>query len=122
MAIAILSGMEAERFVHCIMHDDVAALVKVPGVGKKTAERLIIELRDKLQEWQLSSQPLTEMAAATPQGQNHNTMLSEAESALVALGYKPAEAAKVVAQALKNHSVSCSEELIRVSLRSMLPA
>ena len=122
MAIAILSGMEAERFVHCIMHDDVSALVKVPGVGKKTAERLMIELRDKLKDWQLANQPLTDMEAATPQVHNHNTMLDEAESALVALGYKPTEATKVVAMALKNNSVSCSEQLIRVSLRSMLPS
>lgn len=120
MAVAILSGMEAESFVRCVMDDNVAALVKVPGVGKKTAERLVIELRDKLKNWQLQAQPLTEMEAATPQAHNTNNMLEEAESALVSLGYKPVEAAKVVARAFKANDVNTSEELIRVSLRSML--
>ncbi len=121
MAVAILSGMEAESFVRCVMEDNVAALVKVPGVGKKTAERLIIELRDKLKNWQLQAQPLTEMEAATPQAHNVANILEEAESALISLGYKPAEASRVVAKALKTNDVNSSEELIRVSLRSMLP-
>ena len=121
MAVAILSGMETESFVRCVMEDNVAALVKVPGVGKKTAERLIIELRDKLKNWQLKSQPLTEMEAATPQAHNVSNILDEAESALISLGYKPAEASRVVAKALKANDVNTSEELIRVSLRSMLP-
>tara|TARA_B100000809_G_scaffold205059_1_gene206640 strand:- start:281 stop:901 length:621 start_codon:yes stop_codon:yes gene_type:complete len=122
MAVAILSGMETESFVRCVMEDNVSALVKVPGVGKKTAERLIIELRDKLKNWQLQSQPLTEMEAATPQAHNVANILEEAESALISLGYKPAEASRVVAKALKANEVDSSEELIRVSLRSMLPA
>ena len=121
MAVAILSGMEAEIFVRCVMEDNLAALVKVPGVGKKTAERLIIELRDKLKNWQLQTQPLTEMEAATPQAHNVANILDEAESALISLGYKPAEASRVVAKALKANDVNSSEELIRVSLRSMLP-
>lgn len=122
MAVAILSGMETESFVRCVMEDNVSALVKVPGVGKKTAERLIIELRDKLKNWQLQSQPLTEMEAATPQAHNVANILEEAESALISLGYKPVEASRVVAKALKANEVDSSEELIRVSLRSMLPA
>lgn len=122
MGIAILSGMEAEAFVRCVMDDDLTALVRVPGVGKKTAERLIIELRDKLKHWQLESTPLDAMEAATPQAHNSSKMIEDAQSALVSLGYKPAEAARVVGAAIKANDVDTSEALIRVSLRSMLSA
>lgn len=121
MAVAILSGMEAETFVRCVMDDNVAALVKVPGVGKKTAERLVIELRDKLKNWQLQAQPLNAMEAATPQAHQAVNIQDEAESALISLGYKPADASKIVARTLKANAVESSEELIRLSLRSMLP-
>ncbi|MBU3069577.1 Holliday junction branch migration protein RuvA [Aestuariicella sp. G3-2] len=125
MALAILSGMETDQLVSCVMEDNVSALVKVPGVGKKTAERLIIELRDKLKTWQVAHSPLAEMEAASqPQagGQGSNDIVAEAESALVALGYKPVEASKMVANVLRAHSVTRSEELIRLSLRSLSPA
>lgn len=122
MAVAILSGMEAETFVRCVMEDNVSALVKVPGVGKKTAERLVIELRDKLKNWQLSAQPLNAMEAATPQAHQASNIQEEAESALISLGYKPADASKIVARTVKANNVDSSEELIRLSLRSMLPS
>ncbi len=122
MAIAILSGMEADDIARCVMEDNSAALVKVPGVGKKTAERLIIELRDKLKNWQSSAAPLAEMEAASqPQAVvvDHS---DEAESALIALGYKPAEASRAIARVNKDGTASSSEELIRLALRSMIPA
>lgn len=125
MALAILSGMDSDQLVNCVMQDNVSALVKVPGVGKKTAERLIIELRDKLKNWQVKNAPLAEMEAASqPQAAEVGTsdIVAEAESALVSLGYKPTEASKVVARVLKENSVSRSEELIRLSLRSLVPA
>ncbi len=125
MALAILSGMDSDQLVNCVMQDNVSALVKVPGVGKKTAERLIIELRDKLKNWQTQNSPLAEMEAASqPQAADagNSDIVAEAESALVSLGYKPTEASKVVARVLKEHSVSRSEELIRLSLRSLVPA
>ncbi|MGH1373352.1 MAG: Holliday junction branch migration protein RuvA [Cellvibrionaceae bacterium] len=125
MALAILSGMDSDQLVNCVMQDNVSALVKVPGVGKKTAERLIIELRDKLKNWQVQNAPLADMEAASqPQAAEVGTsdIVAEAESALVSLGYKPTEASKVVARVLKEHSVSRSEELIRLSLRSLVPA
>lgn len=124
MAVAILSGMEAETIARCVMEDNSAALVKVPGVGKKTAERLIIELRDKLKDWEVPTLPLGELEAASNAAETAltNDMLAEAESALVALGYKPAEATKVVAGIMKQHQVTRSEELIRLALRSMVPA
>ncbi|NIB41998.1 Holliday junction branch migration protein RuvA [Pseudomaricurvus alkylphenolicus] len=125
MALAILSGMEAGQLVQCVMQDNVAALVKVPGVGKKTAERLIVELRDKLKDWQAEQSPLAAMEAASVPGvddTNSNDIIAEAESALVALGYKPTDAAKMVTAVLKEQDVNSSEELIRRSLRSLAPA
>lgn len=121
MALAILSGMEADQLVSCVMGDKVSTLTKVPGVGKKTAERLIIELRDKLKAWQVDYAPLAEMEAASrPQpAAPDNDMVAEAESALVALGYKPVEASKMVAGVLKGNTVSRSEDLIRLALRSL---
>lgn len=123
MALAILSGMDSDQLVSCVMQDNVSALVKVPGVGKKTAERLIIELRDKLKSWQVHNAPLAELeAASSPEAVQvgSSEVVAEAESALVALGYKPTEASKVVSNILKDHQVSRSEELIRLSLRSLV--
>lgn len=121
MALAILSGMEADQLVSCVMGDKITTLTKVPGVGKKTAERLIIELRDKLKAWQVDHSPLADMEAASqPQPMTTpNDIVAEAESALVSLGYKPVEASKMVAGVLKGNTVSRSEDLIRLALRSL---
>ncbi len=122
MALAILSGMEAKVFVQCVMDDNITALVKVPGVGKKTAERLVIEMRDRLKEWHIDL-PLLAAAGEAPKevaAMTANDKLAEAESALVALGYKPTEAAKMIASASKGKTVESSEELIRLALRSMV--
>ncbi len=118
MAIAILSSIGADDFARCINHDDSAALVKIPGVGKKTAERLIVEMRDKMRDWlpQHSSFELTEDAVA----QSSDHAVHEAESALIALGYKPAQASKAVSAARKRLGSGSAEELIRQSLKSMV--
>lgn len=123
MALAILSGMETQDFVRCVAADNVSALVKVPGVGKKTAERLIVEMRDRLKDWSIADvnggeSSVTDIA----QGFAANDIIADAESALVALGYKPVEAAKVVAAVQREQEVERSEDLIRLALRSMLPA
>ena len=125
MAVSILSGMEADVIARCVREDNAAALVKVQGVGKKTAERLIIELRDKLADWQTDSAPLSEMEAASqpaPSGPSSKELIAEAESALISLGYKPAEATRAVARAASKIEFSSSEELIRLALRGMVPA
>lgn len=119
MALGILSGMEASEFVRCVMDNNVAALVKVPGVGKKTAERLVIEMRDRLGDWRSDNSSTVSSAAPAPPSTNR--LLAEAESALVALGYKPTEAARAVAAVLDEHQVERSEELIRLALKSMMP-
>lgn len=116
LALGILSGMDIEAFANCIQHEDLKSLTKLPGVGKKTAERLIIEMRDRLKEWQ-SSAPLWAQVEQNEKAQA-DTMLQEAESALIALGYKPQDASKMLLKVAKD--AQTAEELIRLALRSTL--
>jgi len=123
LGLAILSGMETEHFVACIQAGEVSLLVKIPGVGKKTAERLVIEMRDKLSGWN------TEMVANTnnqPSGSGSDKIsihgvMTEVQSALVSLGYKPGDASKVVSRLAEEHDFSktTSSELIRLALKGM---
>ncbi len=122
MAIGIMS-MAADDFVRCVMDENITALVKVPGVGKKTAERLIVEMRDKLKDW--AAVPAQSDGSFSEQKSpdfvvQGNDIAGEAESALIALGYKPAEAAKAVSRVMSDE-ISRSEDLIRHALKSMLP-
>ncbi len=113
LGLAILSGMDAESFVRAVQRDDTSTLVQLPGVGKKTAERLLVEMRDKLTDW------LSELEQAAPAAIETRDIQAEAESALVALGYKPAEASKAVTAA-NDGSIDRSEDLIRRALQSMV--
>ena len=111
LALAILSGMNAAAFTRCIQAGDSAALTRVPGIGKKTAERLVIELRDRL-----SDRSPDVVLAAEPGGEGRSAdAVEEAVSALVALGYKPQEASRMV-RAVAAQSQS-SEEIIRQALQ-----
>ncbi len=121
MALGIMSGMDSDEFVRCVKDNRVSALVKVPGVGKKTAERLIIDMRDRLKDWRGGSTATPSRAAETNSQTAANLMLAEAESALVALGYKPTEAARAIAAVVDQHPVTRCEDLIRLTLRSMMP-
>lgn len=114
LALTLLSGMDADSFVRCVQHDDLASLVALPGVGRKTAERLLVEMRDRLKDW--IGDGAGEMAA-DGRASGKPDIAADAEGALVALGYKPAEAAKLVS-AVKDDAVGDSEELIRRALRS----
>jgi Holliday junction DNA helicase RuvA len=117
LALTILSGIEAEQFVYCVQNNDSAALIKLPGVGKKTAERLLVEMRDKFDDWAVvANAQLPEGAALM---QSPHKISADAESALIALGYKPAEAAKAVSAVLDD-GINSSEELIRRALRGMV--
>ncbi len=123
LALTILSGMSAPQFIQCVSHDDYTGLVKLPGVGKKTAERLVIEMRDrlkKLAEQGDSSTHLPVMPVETDATARVMTVdvKEDALSALVALGYKPAQAAKVINSVFKEGA--SSEELIREALRSTI--
>jgi holliday junction DNA helicase RuvA len=109
IALAILSGVSVEGFATCVKLQDAAALTKIPGVGRKTADRLLVEMRDRLDA-------LSEAAAAgAPVMNGENKVEGEAWSALVALGYKPAE----VTQMLKPFAgvASSTEDLIRRALQ-----
>lgn len=112
LALTILSGMETQLFISCVQAGDAAALVKLPGIGKKTAERLIIELRDRLA---LSAETLT-MAATT--AAIPASPVEDAVSALVGLGYKPQDASRMV-RSLETANLS-SEEIIRGALQSVV--
>ncbi|MBV1921494.1 MAG: Holliday junction branch migration protein RuvA [Pseudomonadales bacterium] len=123
MALAILSGIESDEFVRCVESNDIATLVRVPGVGKKTAERLIIEVRDKLKQLDI----VPALAQASGPGEdgfsvadpaNERSVRSDAESALIALGYKPAEASKAI-NVLDIAGLS-SEQVIRMALKGMV--
>jgi len=114
MALAILSGMNASEFVHAVQSDDTAKLVKLPGVGKKTAERLIVEMRDRLEHFGESS----ELDLSPPSSSRQPDTVKEAESALISLGYKPQDAARMV-NAVAQDGLS-SQDLIRLSLKSMV--
>ena len=116
LALAILSGMDVNAFAHCVHSEDVASLTRLPGVGKKTAERLIVEMRDRLKEWQAPA-PLW-AAADQAEKQTADSMLQEAEAALVVLGYKPAEAAKMLNRIAGQ--ADTPEEMIRLALKNSL--
>lgn len=117
MALGILSTLSIDLLIHTIEHDDINTLIKVPGVGKKTAERLMIELRDRFKA--LSNPSGTGSAMAPAQIQfSANSPVAEAEAALQSLGYKPAEAQKAVAAAKANHTEAA--DIIRAALKSMM--
>jgi Holliday junction DNA helicase RuvA len=117
MALAILSGMAADEFARTVRENDVAAMTRMPGIGKKTAERLIVEMRDRLTEWD-DAEATDALPGAT---QSTSAMGKEAETALIALGYKPQQAARSVAIVLKSDpEVPDSESLIRLALKGML--
>jgi Holliday junction DNA helicase RuvA len=120
LALTILSGMDSASFARCVQHDDISSLVALPGVGKKTAERLLVEMRDKLVDW-LGAVGAGAAEAGAVAAQPLPDIVADAEGALVALGYKPAEASRMVA-AVNDDGVDDSEELIRRALKSMVSA
>ncbi|WP_116366645.1 Holliday junction branch migration protein RuvA [Parahaliea mediterranea] len=118
LALTILSGMDATSFARCVQQGDISSLVALPGVGKKTAERLLVEMRDKLKGWLETMGGSADGVAIAPVARPADKV-ADAEGALVALGYKPTEAARAVA-AVNDDSVDNSEELIRRALKSMV--
>ena len=96
LALGILSGMDEAAFRRCVLDDDVKSLTRLPGVGKKTAERLIIEMRDRFPHWEPGDDALADLAGGTQSADARHDPLADAEAALVSLGYKPAEAAKML--------------------------
>lgn len=112
LALTILSGMDAGAFAGCIQAGDTAALVRLPGVGRKTAERLIVEMRDRLDS--LAGISLTPSGSITARASS--SPLEDAVTALIGLGYKPQEASRMV-RAIDTAELS-SEEIIRTALQA----
>jgi Holliday junction DNA helicase RuvA len=108
IALALLSGISVEAFAQCIVHQDVATLIRVPGIGRKTAERLFVEMRDRLGSLQ-SVPGSVRGEVASPE--------AEALSALIGLGYKPAEAARLLKGVGEESGALSTEELIRRALQ-----
>jgi len=106
IALALLSGISVEAFAQCILNHDVAALVRVPGIGRKTAERLFVEMRDRIGT--LGGAAMPSLPDTSPE--------SEALSALIGLGYKAAEAARLLKDV--EPGTHTTEELIRRALRN----
>lgn len=122
LGLAILSGMTAAQFVSCVEREDISTLIKLPGVGKKTAERLVVEMKDRLKGWGAGDlfTPPVDMAtsdSSLTEAPAHNAE-DEAVSALIALGYKPQQASKVVSQIVQPGM--SSETVIREALKSMV--
>lgn len=117
LALTILSSTSTEDFVRSVLNNDTVSLVRVPGIGKKTAERLVIEMRDKLSDWYQA--PTFEGATlAQPNQQVRHQTLQDAISALISLGYKQQEANRTVTKI--DDGAATSEELIRRALREMM--
>jgi len=112
VALAILSGLTTEEFVSCITTEDVARITRVPGIGRKTAERLIVEMRDKVQE----EGGIISAAKSVAGGEVSLNPVGEAVSALMALGYKANEASRLV-RTVEGDGLN-TEEIIRQALKS----
>ncbi len=119
MALAILSGMDAARFAQCVGQEDIAMLSRLPGIGKKTAQRLVMEMKDRIAEL---GQPPAVSAGAIPAAALAavDDPLADAIGALVALGYKPADANRMARAA--DDGAKTSEEIIRAALKSVSPS
>lgn len=117
MALGILSTLSVELLIHTIEHDDINTLIKVPGVGKKTAERLMIELRDRFKALSQSANSTSQTTTSQIQFMS-NSPVAEAEAALQSLGYKPIEAQKAVAAVKADYTESA--DIIRAALKSMM--
>jgi Holliday junction DNA helicase RuvA len=118
VALAILSGVPAAEFVRLVQTNDVNALTKIPGIGKKTAERLVLDMRDRLSAWEAGP---ANSGATVPKESGNSQLSEDAETALIALGYKPQDAARMVVRVMKDKpGIERSEDIIRLALRAMV--
>lgn len=115
LALTILSSIEPDEFVQCVVNNDTASLVRVPGIGKKTAERLVIEMRDKLTSWHSHTPVEMNLLSPATERNARSQIVQDAVSALIALGYKPQEASRAVSKV--DDGTLSSEEIIRKALR-----
>ena len=117
LGLTILSGISANEFVHVVKNNDESGLVRLPGIGKKTAQRLIVEMKDRLSDWQDDTVEGIDKTATTSDNFNiEQDIIKEATSALIALGYKPVEASKMISKLDKQNQTS--ESLIKQALKN----
>ena len=116
LALTILSGISAQEFARCVQDNDTVSLVRLPGVGKKTAERLVVEMRDRLSDWQ-PGEPVESPGGGTRVGVTGDAS-REAVTALISLGYRPQEASRMVSRL--DISGLDSEDIIKAALKSSL--
>ncbi|MDF5778024.1 Holliday junction branch migration protein RuvA [Pseudomonas syringae pv. syringae] len=117
LALALMSGLEVDELLRCVQAQDTSALTRIPGVGKKTAERLLVELKDRFKAWEALPGTFTLVSNGPNQAEPVASAESDAVSALISLGYKPQEASKAVS-AIKEKDLS-SADLIRRALKGM---
>ena len=115
LGLAILSGLDAGGFARCVLEGDTASLARLPGIGKKTAQRLVMEMRDKVDD--VSAGLAVARIGAGP-APRRDDPVAEAVSALIALGLKPPEASRRV-HAVEAEGLAC-EEIVRLALQSMV--
>ncbi|PAU57400.1 Holliday junction branch migration protein RuvA [Pseudomonas indica] len=117
LALALMSGLEVDELVRCVQAQDTSTLVKIPGVGKKTAERLLVELKDRFKAWE-TMPGIAPLVVEPHAGAAVSNAGNDAVSALISLGFKPQEASRAVA-AVQEEGLN-SEELIRRALKGMV--
>jgi Holliday junction DNA helicase RuvA len=115
LALTILSGIEVAAFIRCVQSGDSTSLTRLPGVGKKTAARLIVEMKDRLD--QPSGFASTVTAASRPHVSNP---VEDAVTALISLGYKPPEASRMVRSIPEVENADSTEDIIRLALKTMV--
>jgi holliday junction DNA helicase RuvA len=113
MAMGVLSGIDTAELARCLTENDVTRLTKLPGVGRKTAERLVVELKDRIAQFHVAPRATTSEPRAA-------SVVAEAESALIALGYRPVEASRAV-DAVYREGMGV-EDLVRDALRGLAGA
>lgn len=115
LALTILSSVTPDEFVRSVLNNDAASLTRLPGIGKKTAERLVIEMRDRLADWYQRKDGDALQKPIDNQGRHH--VLQDAIAALIALGFKQQEANRMITHI--DNGTHSSEELIRHALQEM---
>jgi len=112
LALAILSGLPLNDLIQAVQMSDVGLISTIPGIGKKSAERLIIELKDKVGS-------IGSHDVLSPGNISGSDIVREAESALVTLGYKQFEVRKVISKLLKEHDYKSSEEVVKAAIKAL---
>jgi Holliday junction DNA helicase RuvA len=113
LALTLLAGLDVVELARCIRDGDVARLVKLPGIGKKTAERLVVELKDRIEKLVM----IPDVSRPRAVDGATRIVIEEAERALIQLGYRPAEASRAIGGAyVQGHS---TEDVVRIALKRM---